>query len=92
MLATVVATGNGNVESKPVPDPKGDTADTKILKADTMDVVHTPHALAEELAEMGSDHASWPETLQNLRMVLLGSHAKVELLLYHVAKKGMHKK
>jgi len=64
----------------------------KILKADTMDVVHTPHALAEELAEMGSDHASWPETLQNLEMVLLGSHAKVELLLYHVAKKGMHKK
>jgi lipopolysaccharide export system protein LptA len=41
-LATVVAAGNGAVESKPVPDPKGDTADTKILKADTLDLHMRP--------------------------------------------------
>jgi hypothetical protein len=64
----------------------------KILKADTMDVVHTPHALAEKLGKMGSDCPSWPETLQRLKRRLLGSQAKVELLLYRVAKKETHKK
>jgi len=34
VLNLAVVNGNGNLESKPLPDPKGDTADTKILKAD----------------------------------------------------------
>jgi lipopolysaccharide export system protein LptA len=42
VLATVIATGNGAIESKPLPDPKGDTADTKILKADTLDLHMRP--------------------------------------------------
>lgn len=42
VLATVIASGNGAVQSKPIPDPKGDTADTKILKADTLDLHMRP--------------------------------------------------
>ncbi|HWE49751.1 MAG TPA: LPS export ABC transporter periplasmic protein LptC [Bryobacteraceae bacterium] len=42
VLSTVVATGKGLVESKPVPDPKGDTADTKVLTADTLDLHMRP--------------------------------------------------
>ena len=65
----------------------------EILKADTMDVIETPHDLAEKLGKMGSDCPSWPETLQTLnKRRLLGSQAKVELLLYYVAKKETHKK
>jgi lipopolysaccharide export system protein LptA len=33
-LSIAVVTGNGYLETKPIPDPKGDTADTKVLKAD----------------------------------------------------------
>ena len=42
VLSTAVATGNGYLESKPVPDPKGETADTKILKADVLDLRMRP--------------------------------------------------
>ena len=42
VLSTALATGNGYLESKPVPDPKGDTADTKILKADVLDLQMRP--------------------------------------------------
>jgi len=68
----------------------------KILKADTMDIIQTPHELAESLGEMGSDCPLWPETLQTLKRRLFGGQAKVELLLYHIAKniakKETHKK
>jgi len=42
VLSTAKATGNGYLESKPLPDPKGDTADTKILKADVLDLQMKP--------------------------------------------------
>jgi LPS export ABC transporter protein LptC len=42
VLSTATATGNGYMESKPVPDPKGETADTKILKADVLSLQMKP--------------------------------------------------
>ncbi len=42
VLSTALATGNGSLESKPVPDPRGETADTKILKADVLDLKMRP--------------------------------------------------
>jgi lipopolysaccharide export system protein LptA len=42
VLSTAKATGNGYLESKPIPDPKGDTADTKIIKADVLDLQMRP--------------------------------------------------
>ncbi len=36
VLSTATATGNGYLESKPQPDPKGETGDTKILKSDIL--------------------------------------------------------
>jgi lipopolysaccharide export system protein LptA len=42
ILTTAVATGNGYLESKPVSDPKGVTPDTKILRADTLDLQMKP--------------------------------------------------
>ena len=41
-LSSAVAHGNGTVESKPTPDPKGLTADTKIMKADILDLYMRP--------------------------------------------------
>jgi len=41
-LVSAVASGNGHVESKPVPDPKGETTDTKIIKADVVDLKMRP--------------------------------------------------
>jgi lipopolysaccharide export system protein LptA len=41
-LSTATANGNGYLESKPIPDPKGETADTKILKADVLDLKMKP--------------------------------------------------
>jgi lipopolysaccharide export system protein LptA len=42
VLSTAVATGNGYLESKPIADPKGETADTKIIRADTLDLKMRP--------------------------------------------------
>jgi len=42
VLSTAKATGNGYLESKPLPDPKGDTGDTKILRADVLDLQMRP--------------------------------------------------
>ncbi len=42
VLSSAVATGNGYLESKPIPDPKGETADTKIIRADTLDLKMRP--------------------------------------------------
>lgn len=36
VLSSATAIGNGMLESKPLPDPRGETADTKIIKADTL--------------------------------------------------------
>jgi lipopolysaccharide export system protein LptA len=42
VLSTAKATGNGYLESKPLPDAKGDTADTKIITADVLDLQMRP--------------------------------------------------
>ncbi len=42
VLSTALATGNGSLESRPISNPKGDTADTKILKADVLDLQMRP--------------------------------------------------
>jgi lipopolysaccharide export system protein LptA len=41
-LASAIAKGNGAIESKPTPDPKGNTADTKRLKSDAIDLFMKP--------------------------------------------------
>jgi lipopolysaccharide export system protein LptA len=41
-LASAVAKGNSAIESKPTPDPKGNTADTKLLKSDALDLFMKP--------------------------------------------------
>jgi lipopolysaccharide export system protein LptA len=41
-LSTAVAKGNAVIESKPTPDPKGATGDTKILKSDSLDLHMRP--------------------------------------------------
>ena len=41
-LSTAVVNGNGSLESKPLPDPKGDTADTKLLKAQAFSLQMQP--------------------------------------------------
>jgi lipopolysaccharide export system protein LptA len=41
-LSTAVVTGNGSLESKPLPDPKGDTGDTKLLKAQSFSLQMQP--------------------------------------------------
>jgi lipopolysaccharide export system protein LptA len=41
-LASASAKGNASIESKPIPDPKGLTADTKILKSDALDLHMRP--------------------------------------------------
>jgi len=42
VLSTAKATGNGYLESRPIPDPQGDTGDTKIIKADVLDLQMRP--------------------------------------------------
>jgi lipopolysaccharide export system protein LptA len=41
-LASAIAKGNGSIESNPIPDPKGNTGDTKRLKSDTLDLFMKP--------------------------------------------------
>src|SRR5213078_1447423 len=41
-LANAIAKGNGVIESKPTPDPKGNTGDTKLLKSDALDLLMKP--------------------------------------------------
>ncbi len=41
-LSSAVAKGNSAIESRPVPDPKGNTGDTKLLKADALDLFMKP--------------------------------------------------
>jgi lipopolysaccharide export system protein LptA len=42
VLSSAKATGSGYLESKPLPDPKGATGDTKILRADVLDLEMKP--------------------------------------------------
>jgi lipopolysaccharide export system protein LptA len=60
-LSSAIARGNGMVESKPTPDPKGVTPDTKILKADTLDLHMQPGG--KDLARV---HTQAPGTLEFL--------------------------
>ncbi len=41
-LSNAVARGHGAIESKPLPEPKGATADTKIMKSDVLDLFMKP--------------------------------------------------
>jgi lipopolysaccharide export system protein LptA len=60
-LSSAIAKGNGMVESKPTPDPKGATPDTKILRADTLDLHMQPGG--KDLARV---HTQAPGTLEFL--------------------------
>jgi lipopolysaccharide export system protein LptA len=61
VLSTALATGNGYLESKPLPDPKGETGDTKILKADVLDLQMRPGG-----KELDHVHTLAPGTLEFL--------------------------
>jgi lipopolysaccharide export system protein LptA len=61
VLSTALATGNGSLESKPVPDPKGETGDTKILKADVLNLQMRPGG-----KELDQVHTLAPGTLEFL--------------------------
>ena len=41
-LSNAVARGHGSIESKPLPDPKGATGDTKIMKSEVLDLFMKP--------------------------------------------------
>jgi lipopolysaccharide export system protein LptA len=63
VLSTAVAKGNGYLESKPIPDPKGETADTKIIKADTLDLKMRPDG--KELERVNTQAPGTLEFLPN---------------------------
>jgi LPS export ABC transporter protein LptC len=42
ILTSATATGNGMIQSKPAPDPAGNTPDTKVIKADSLDLHMKP--------------------------------------------------
>ena len=42
LLSTATASSNSSLESKPLPDPKGETADTRILRADILSLRMKP--------------------------------------------------
>jgi lipopolysaccharide export system protein LptA len=58
-LSSAIAHGNGSIESQPTPDPKGATPDTKILKADTLDLHMKPGG-----KELSRVHTQSPGTLE----------------------------
>jgi lipopolysaccharide export system protein LptA len=79
VLSTALATGNGYLESKPVPDPKGATGDTKILKADVLDLQMRPGG-----KELDHVHTQAPGTLEFVpnqiarhRRILKGDHMDI---------------
>jgi lipopolysaccharide export system protein LptA len=41
-LSSAIARGHGSIESKPTPDPKGATGDTKIMKSDVLNLFMKP--------------------------------------------------
>jgi len=58
-LSSAIARGNGSIESKPTPDPKGATPDTKIMKADVLDLHMKPGG-----KELSRVHTETPGTLE----------------------------
>jgi lipopolysaccharide export system protein LptA len=60
-LSSSIAHGNGFIESKPTPDPKGATPDTKILRADTLDLHMQPGG-----KDLSRVHTQAPGTLEFL--------------------------
>jgi lipopolysaccharide export system protein LptA len=63
VLSTAVATGNGYLESKPMADPKGETADTKIIRAEVLDLKMRPGG--KELERVNTAAAGTLEFLPN---------------------------
>ena len=63
ILSAATATGHGYLESKPVPDPKGETPDTKILRADVLDLSMKPGG--KDLARVNTQAPGTLEFLPN---------------------------
>jgi len=63
ILSSATAAGNGYLESKPVPDPRGNTPDTKILKADVLDLQMKPGG--KDLDRVNTQAAGTLEFLPN---------------------------
>jgi lipopolysaccharide export system protein LptA len=63
LLSSATAAGNGYLESKPVPDPKGETPDTKILRADTLSLQMKPGG--KELQRVDTQASGTLEFLPN---------------------------
>jgi lipopolysaccharide export system protein LptA len=62
-LSTAIARGNGMVESKPMPDPKGATPDTKIMKSDVLTLHMRPGG--KDLSRVNTDVPGTLEFLPN---------------------------
>jgi lipopolysaccharide export system protein LptA len=62
-LSTAIARGNGMVESKPAPDPKGLTPDTKIMKADVLNLHMRPGG--KDLSRVNTDVPGTLEFIPN---------------------------
>lgn len=58
-LSSAIANGNGSIESKPTPDPKGATPDTKIMKADVLELHMKPGG-----KDLSRVHTQTPGTLE----------------------------
>ncbi len=63
ILSSATAMGSGYLESKPAPDPKGQTADTKILRADILDLQMKPGG--KELEQVKTETVGTLEFLPN---------------------------
>ncbi|HKD07004.1 MAG TPA: LPS export ABC transporter periplasmic protein LptC [Bryobacteraceae bacterium] len=62
-LASAVAHGHGSIESKPVPDPKGMTPDTKVMKSETLNLFMKPGG--KDLSRVTTNAAGTLEFLPN---------------------------
>ena len=63
VLSAAVATGKGYLESKPIADPKGETADTKIIRSEVLDLKMRPGG--KELERVNTQSAGTLEFLPN---------------------------
>jgi len=62
-LASAVAHGHGAIESKPAPDPKGATPDTKVMKSDILNLFMKPGG--KDLSRVTTNTAGTLEFLPN---------------------------
>jgi lipopolysaccharide export system protein LptA len=62
-LASAVAHGHGSIESKPAPDPKGATPDTKVMKSDVLNLFMKPGG--KDLSRVTTNTAGTLEFLPN---------------------------